>query len=117
MRRRKRMRSSIVIALALCVSPLVAQPVAVRQTEGTVRGFLVLRNEAGQIIANGDSIQTTKGGQITNRLTYHFKDGSLQEETTVFSQNRNFRVLSYHQVQKGPAFKTGIDMLINGVTG
>jgi hypothetical protein len=96
---------------------LTAQPIAVRQTQGQVRGFLVLRSPNGEIIANGDSIQMSHGGQVTNRLTYHFKDGSLQDETVVFTQSGHYRVLSDHLVQKGPTFKHPLDMKIDGTTG
>jgi hypothetical protein len=96
---------------------LPAQPVAVRQMEGEVRGFLVLRNSNGEIVADGDSIQVTHGGKITNRLTFHFKDGSLQDETVVFTQSGHFRVQSDHLVQKGPTFPHPIDLSIDAVTG
>jgi hypothetical protein len=85
--------------------------------EGEVRGFLVLRTMNGEMVADGDSTQVTHGGQITNRLTFHFKDGSLQDETVVFTQNGHFRVLSDHLVQKGPTFKHPMDVAINAVTG
>jgi hypothetical protein len=45
------------------------------------------------------------------------KDGSVQEETTVFSQSGQFRLLADHLVQKGPAFKHPMDVSINGSTG
>jgi len=103
--------------LSLACGLLPAQPVAIRQTEGLLRGFLVLRTPNGEIIANGDSTQVTHGGQVTNRLTYHFKDGSLQDETVVFTQNGHYRVLSDHLVQKGPTFKHPMDVKIDGATG
>jgi hypothetical protein len=46
-------------------------------------------------------------------LIYHFKDGSLQEETTVFSQNRYFSLVSYHLVQKGPTFPQPTEMVVS----
>jgi hypothetical protein len=79
--------------------------VAVRYTEGLVHGFLVLKTPEGEILAHGDLSQTARGGNVTSRLTFHFKDGSLREETAVFSQQRYFRLLRYHVTQKGPAFE------------
>jgi hypothetical protein len=96
---------------------LLAQPVAVRQPEGLVRGFVVLRNEDGTVAGDGDSLQTTRRGQIVYRLVGHFKDGSLQDETTVFTQNGHFRVLSDHLVQKGPTFKHPMDVSIDALSG
>jgi len=109
--------SATVSSVLFLSAVLSAQPVAVRQMEGEVRGFAVLRTLNGEIVADGDSTQVTHGGQITNRLTFHFKDGSLQDETVVFTQNGHFRVLSDHLVQKGPTFKHPMDVAINTVTG
>jgi len=112
------MRSLIQFAIiCTAAASLCAQPIAVRQMEGEVRGFLVLRTEDGTLVADGDSLQTTRNGRIVSRSVYHFKDGSLQEETTVFSQNGHFRVLSDHLVQKGPTFKRPTDLTVNAVTG
>lgn len=41
----------------------------------------------------------------------------MQDETTVFSQNGHFRVLSDRLVQKGPTFKHPTDLTINAPTG
>ena len=54
---------------------------------------------------------------MTGRLVFHFKDGSIHNETVVFPQRRNFRLLSDHLVQKGPAFQHPIEVLIDGSTG
>jgi len=91
--------------------------VAVRQLEGQIHGFLVLRTADGSIIADGELLQTTHGGEVTSRLIFHFKDGSLNDETAVFSQRGHFHLLSDHLVQKGPAFKRATDMSVNGSTG
>ncbi len=94
-----------------------ASQVAVRHKEGSVHGFLVLSNLDGTPLAEGDLTQVPEGDRITNRLTYHFKDGSRQEETTIFSQRGSFRLISYHLVQKGPAFPHPLDLSIATSTG
>jgi hypothetical protein len=91
--------------------------VPVRQLEGEVRGFLALSTLEGAVIADGDSAQVTHGNEVTSRLTLRFKDGSLQEETVVFTQNGHFHLLSDHLVQKGPTFKQPMDVAIDGTTG
>ena len=90
---------------------------AVRHLEGEVHGFVVLRTLDGALVANGDSLQVAKGDRVTSRLVYHFKDGSVQDETVVFSQKGHFRLLSDHLVQKGPAFKHPMDVSVDGATG
>ena len=92
-------------------------PMTVRYEEGLAHGFLLMRTTDGNIIAEGDWLQTVRGDQVTTRLVFHFKDGSLQDETTVFSQRKQFRLLSNHLIQKGPAFKTPMDLTVDGVTG
>src|SRR5579872_6337423 len=92
-------------------------PVTVRYVEGLVHGFLLMRTMDGNIIAEGDWLQTVHGDKVTTRLVFHFKDGSLQDETTVFSQRKQFRLLSNHLIQSGPAFKTPIDITVDGVSG
>jgi hypothetical protein len=105
---------------AACLFHAASPPagaIAVRQTEGQVRGFLLLSTLEGATIADGDSIQVAHGDEVTDRLTFHFKDGSLQEETAVFTQHGHFHLLSDHLVQKGPVFKQPMDVSIDSSTG
>ena len=95
----------------------MADQVPVRYAEGRIHGFLVLRDLDDNILASGDSSQLANGNRVTNELTLHFKDGSVHEETAVFSQRRMFQLLTYHLVQKGPAFKQPTEMLLNASTG
>lgn len=107
----------LVLALA-CAAKASAQPVEVRNSEGLVHGFLVLRGPDGNAIADGALLQTTPASdQVSSRLLFHFKDGSIQDETVVFSQRRVFRALTYHLVQKGPTFPRDIDARIDAGSG
>ena len=108
-----------VLLLFVCVAggSALGAPVQVRYREGLVHGFLVLSTLDGNSIAQGDLIQVARGDQVTSRLDFHFKDGSRQEETTVFSQHGTFHLISYHLVQKGPAFKQAIDLTLAASTG
>ncbi|HXN73978.1 MAG TPA: hypothetical protein VN861_15640 [Candidatus Acidoferrales bacterium] len=90
---------------------------AVKYKEGMVHGFLVLRTLNDETIAAGDLEQHANGDRVTTHIVYHFKDGSVQEETAVFSQRGSFRLLSDHLLQKGPAFKRTTDLSINCSTG
>jgi hypothetical protein len=49
---------------------------------------------------------------VTSRLVFKFKDGSLHDETTVFSQRGHFQFVSDHLVQRGPSFPHEMDMTI-----
>jgi hypothetical protein len=112
-----RARSVSILLICGCILSARAWPVAVRHSEGVLHGFLVLSSLDGERLAEGDLTQIPHGNQITSRLTYHFKDGSLQDETAVFSQRRDFRLITYHLVQKGPVFKNPTEMSIAVSTG
>lgn len=95
---------------------LFAEPVAARFREGAVHGYLALRAPDRKIVASGDLIQVTRGNQVRSRLTFHFKDGSIDDETAVFTQRDTFKLLTDHHIQKGPSFPEPIDVSVNAST-
>jgi hypothetical protein len=107
----------LISAYLLTGASVAASPVAVRYKEGLLHGFLVLSTLDGNPIAEGDLTEVPHGNRITSHLTFRFKDGSREEETTVFSQRGYFRLLSYHLVQKGPAFQHASEVSIAASTG
>jgi hypothetical protein len=94
-----------------------ADPVPARLKQGSGHIFLVLRGEDGNILAAGESVQTVKGATVTTRTIFHFRDGSLDDETTVFEQSRNFRLLSDRHLQRGPAFPHPMEIQIEAASG
>jgi hypothetical protein len=109
-----------VLALGLTLTmsaPALAEPVAVKYTEGVGRAFPVLRNIRGETIALGDLVQIARGDRVENRLTFRFRDGSVYDETVVFSQRDVFRLQSYRVVQRGPSFPETIDASVDRETG
>jgi len=96
---------------------LLSDSVPVRHKEGTVHGFLAVRTMEGKTIAAGDLIQVVRGDQLVSNLSFHFKDGSVDDETTVFSQDHDFRLVSDHHVQKGPSFPHPMDVSIDASSG
>ena len=108
----------ILTCAALLQSATVpAAPVAVRHTEGLVHGFLLLSTMGGNPLAHGDLIQVSRGDRVTNHLAFRFKDGSVRDETAVFSQRGTFRLLSYHLLQKGPTFQSPMEVSIDSSSG
>ena len=96
---------------------LSAQSLNVNYAEGTAQGFLVLRAPEGNRLAVGDLTQTIHSDRVVANLIFHFRDGSVDDETTIFSQRGVFRLLSYHHVQKGPSFPEPVDISIDVPTG
>jgi hypothetical protein len=113
--------SRFILALAAAVllrsGVASAEPFVVRHVEGLVHGFYSLRSPEGVVLASGDLIQDVRGDRVSSRLVLHFEDGSLHEESAVFSQRGHFQLISHHLVQNGPAFKRPLDMMIDCPTG
>jgi hypothetical protein len=110
-------RATAGLIAVLWATTLAAEPPPVRYAEGLVHGFLALRTTDGDIVADGDLIQSASGLRVTSRLVFHFKDGSIRDETTVFTQRGHFRLLSDHLIQKGPTFEQPLEMTITRATG
>ncbi len=93
------------------------EPVAAKHKQGPMHGFLLLKTQDGKVIGVGDQVSTWRGDVVRSRLTIRFRDGSLDDETTVFRQGSVFQLLSDRHVQKGPSYPTPMDMTIHGETG
>jgi hypothetical protein len=107
MPRNTRTRCNFAAALALCAAFATiarADPVPVRHTQGAVHGFLVIRSQAGANLGYGEFIQDADGDRVTAHLAYHFRDGSLDDETFVYTQRDTFRFVSDHHIQRGRFF-------------
>ena len=109
------LRSRAAIALLACVWSWCAsaQSIPVRHVEGTNHGFRELRSEDGHILASGDLVQVAHGDQVTACLLFKFKDGSTDDETTVFSQRGSLHLITDRHIQKGPFFPHPMDVLID----
>jgi hypothetical protein len=105
-------------ALTLLITATAhAGPVAVRYQEGVTRGFPVLRSLQDEKLAQGDLVQVADGDRVVSRLVFRFKDGSIHDETVVFSQRGVFTLLTYRLVQRGPSFPETIEAFIDRETG
>jgi hypothetical protein len=108
----------LVLAMALLAAkPVAADPVPVRRAQGTLHGFLTLKTMEDSTRATGDLVQVAHGDHVTSRLTFHFRDGSVDDEVTVFTQGKVFRLVSDHHIQRGPSFPESLDMLVDAATG
>ena len=104
----------IILTLLLTTSLFAAaEPIPVRHLEGRAHGFVVLRDEANKLIGSGEVIQFAHGDRVTYRMTYRFKDGSLDDETATFTQHTNFQFVSDHHIQRGPLFSKPFDTTVD----
>ncbi len=104
-------------ALLLVSTVAAGAEVPVRHKEGLVHGFLVVRTLEGKTIADGDLIQNSHGDRVTSRLVFHFKDGSVHDETAVFAQRGVFRLIHDHLLQRGPSFEHPVEVDIDVARG
>ncbi len=94
-----------------------AAPVPVRFVEGVTRGFLVVKTPEGKAIATGDLLQVVKARGVESRMLLRFSDGSVFDETVVFSQQRVFTLLSYRLTQRGPTFPEELEVSVDREKG
>jgi hypothetical protein len=109
---------SVTMMLVFALLPSAqAEPTTVRYLQGTFHGFVELRSEDGHVVASGDSAQVVHGDRITAETVFRFRDGSVDDETAVYTQHRTFQLVSYHHIQKGPFFPHPMEMTIDVHSG
>lgn len=115
----RRLRFLIAIWIAIIQSVgLTAEQIPVHHIEGVSLGFLVLRNQGGEALAYGDWKQVVKAdGLVVDDLRFQFKDGSIYDELTKFTQHGKFRLVSDQVEEKGPSFKQASQSWIDAQTG
>lgn len=107
----------VLVTVLLGPRPSAAAPVSVRFAEGVTHGFLVLRTVNGGLLASGDLLQVGRKGEVESRMVFRFKDGSVFDETVVFTQQRVFALQSYRLVQRGPVFPEDTEISLERVSG
>ncbi len=88
-----------------------------RFVEGATRGFLMLRNTDGILLAQGDLFQNDRSGKVESRMVFRFKDRSVYDETVLFTQQKVFTMQSYRLAQRGPAFAEDMEIFLERGSG
>jgi hypothetical protein len=107
---------AFMLFLSFCRASAAQQPteIPVHYVQGTSHAFLLIRAESGAVLGYGELLQLIHGDRVNSRLTYHFRDGSIDDETTVFSQRAAFHLISDHHIQRGPFFSKATDFSVDG---
>jgi hypothetical protein len=119
-RTRDLMERSFLVAAFLAITlgtSASAQRIAVTHMQRPTHQLMAVRSEDGKIIANVEFTQVVQGYDVTMRLTYHFVDGSIDDETTTYRQQGTFRLVRDHLIQKGPFFPKPIDFTVDATNG
>ncbi len=89
------------------------QELKLRYRTGSEHGFVILRDAAGAILASGEVTQVPSKHQITLHVVFHFRDGSIDDETTLYSQGETIRLISDRHIQRGKSFPHPSDVMID----
>ncbi|HEY2990611.1 MAG TPA: hypothetical protein VGL11_23045 [Candidatus Binatia bacterium] len=58
-----------------------------------------------------------RAGEVESRMLFHFKDGSVFDETVVYTQERVFTMQTYRQLRRGPAFTEDTEISLERASG
>jgi hypothetical protein len=116
-RRRTAIRFFVCFALAAIGICLDAEQVRVLEKQGDLHGFLVLKDAKGREIAAGDQTYEARGSVISSRTIFSFRDGSIDDEATLFRQGATFQLVRDHHIQRGPSFPKPMDVTIDAAKG
>jgi hypothetical protein len=107
----------LTLMVVISANVMHAEPVSVKQPQGVTHGFLTVRSEKGTFLGSGELMQMAIGNKIKARLTLSFRDGSVDDETVVYTQAGDFKLIKDHHVQRGPSFPEPIDMNVDAPSG
>jgi hypothetical protein len=112
-------RSFLVGALLMVMlgSVAPAEQISVKHIQRPTHRFMVARSEDGKVIANVEFSQIVQGDEVSMRLTYHFLDGSIDDETTTYRQQGTFQLVRDHYLQEGPFFSKPFDFTVEDAAG
>ena len=89
------------------------QELKLRYRTGSEHGFVILRDTAGAILGSGELTQVPSRHRITLHVVLHFRDGSIDDETTLYSQGETIRLISDRHIQNGKSFPHPCDVMID----
>lgn len=113
---RNRLLVAAFMTITLATAAL-AEPIPVTHIQLPRHASMVARSANGTIIARVEFTETVQGDEVTMHLTYRFLDGSLDDETTTYTQQGTFRLVRNHHIQTGPFFATPFDVTVEAATG
>jgi hypothetical protein len=89
------------------------QAVKVRYRTAFEHGFLIVRDQAGATLGSGELTQVSSRHRIKLHVVLHFRDGSIDDETTLYSQGETIRLISDRHIQRGKSYPNPVDVLID----
>jgi hypothetical protein len=113
-------RRSFFVAVCFAITLGTAAPaetIPVKRMQLPKHEFMVARFENGKILGRVEFTEDVQGEEVTMRLTYRFADGSIDDETTTFTQQGTFQLVRDHHLRQGPFFAKPVDFTVEAATG
>jgi len=113
-----RSRHLVAVLLSITLAAAAhAERIAVTHIQLPGHGAMVVHSATGEIVAHADFSEEVQGDEVTMRLSYHFVDGSIDDETTTYRQQGTLQFIRNHHIQKGPFFSKPFDFSVEAATG
>lgn len=109
----KRFAGLVAMAVLGSSCSLQGQVLKLRYRTAAEHGFLLLRDPSGAVLASGELTQVPYKHRITLHVVFHFRDGSIDDETTIYSQGEAIRLISDRHIQSGKSFPKPCDVMID----
>lgn len=103
--------------LLLLTGVVAGEPIKMKHGQGEVHAFLAVRTESGKLLGTADEVNVPMDKTWRSRLTIRFRDGSVDDDTAIYTQGSVLRLVSDHHVQKGPSFPSATDVTIKMASG
>lgn len=101
----------------MSIGMAAGESIPAKHRQGSVHAMLLIYTEAGRLVGVADDTNFARGKTWVSRLTMRFRDGSVDDETTVYTQGANLHMISDHHIQKGPSFPKPIDTNVDAASG
>ena len=85
--------------------------------QGELHAFLLVHDDNGKLLGTADEVNMAVGRAWRSRLTVHFLDGSVDDDTATYTQSPTLHLLTDHHVQKGPSFPKPSDVSLDTASG
>ena len=108
---------SVVLCSLFVLGSACGEVIPVKHQQGSVHALLLILDANGKVTGVADCTNVARGKTWVSRLTMRFRDGSLDDDTTVYTQSPSLHVISDHHIQKGPSFPNPIDTTVDTASG
>ena len=108
---------SVLLCSVFVFGSASADTIPAKHKQGDMHALLLIYDSKEKITGVADVTNIARGKTWVSRLIMRFHDGSLDDETTVYTQATELHVISDHHIQRGPSFPSPIDTTVDAASG